>query len=167
MMYQMRTFSLCLLIIGSMNQAGLAQRAVILVRHAEKEPGSGDVALSEVGKKRAEELARALKDAGVEAIYTTAWRRTKQTAEPLASLLNTKSKAHDTNETPASFAKRLERDHANQTVLVVGHSNTIPELIDAIAKRKVGINIGDGEFNQLFILLPKQDGRWNIVRTRY
>jgi broad specificity phosphatase PhoE len=156
-----------LVVLGMMTSSLHAQRAVILVRHAEKEAGTGDVPLSSVGKKRAEALVRAMKDADIEAIYTTTWSRTKQTAEPLAKSLNLTPKIADVREPPAAFALRLQREFAEQTVLIVGHSDTVPALIDAIAKRKVGVTIGVGEFDNIFILLPKRDGSWSVVRARY
>jgi hypothetical protein len=67
--------------------------------------------------------------------------------------LKLSSKVIDARETSAAFSKRLQREHADQIVLVVGHSDTIPALIDAIAMRKVGITIADGDFANIFILL--------------
>jgi broad specificity phosphatase PhoE len=77
-------WSFCLVVLGVVSGPVRAQRAVNLVRHAEKEAGTGDVALSDAGKKRAEARVRDMKDADIQAIYTTSWKRTKQTAEPLA-----------------------------------------------------------------------------------
>lgn len=143
------------------------QRAVILVRHAEKESGTGDVALSDAGKRRAERLIQAMKDADIAAIYTTQWKRTKQTTDPLAQSLKLATKSTDARESPSAFAKRLHNDHGDQCVLVVGHSDTIPALIDAIAHRKLEIKIADDEFDNLFIMIPRKEGSWSVARARY
>ncbi len=144
-----------------------AQRMVIFVRHAEKEAGSGDVAISAAGKKRADELARLLKDTSVDAIYTTTYLRTKQTADPLAALLKTSSKQLPNSETPQMLKKRLAKDHADQCVLIVGHSNTIPTLIDAITGRPNNITIADDQYDGLFMLVAKPGDKWCLVRARY
>src|SRR5687768_16430667 len=67
-----------------------AQKAVILVRHAERLDQSRDTPLSAAGTERAQSLSRLLKDAGITAIYTTELQRTVKTAEPLAELLKIK-----------------------------------------------------------------------------
>lgn len=106
-------------------------------------------------------------DADIVAVYTTQWKRTKQTADPLANSLKLTAKSTEARESLSAFAKRLHNYHGDHCVLVVGHADTIPTLIDAIAGRKLEIKIADDEFDNVFIMIPKKDGSWSVVRGRY
>src|SRR5512140_1322272 len=100
---------------------------VILVRHAEKAAASSmssDVPLSAAGQQRATELARVLGEAGIAAIYTTPYERTRQTAAPLAAKLGLKPVEIAAGKDYAEqMAKRIREKNVGETVLVVGHSN--------------------------------------------
>jgi broad specificity phosphatase PhoE len=103
---------------------------VFVVRHAEAEPArpGQDPPLSAAGRVRAAALATALRDAGVTAIYTTHLERTRATGRPLADSLGigvTSLPASDS----AGLVARLEAAPPGATVLVVGHSNTVPEIV--------------------------------------
>jgi hypothetical protein len=152
---------------------GNAQQAIILVRHAEKETNQQtlqgvadkDVPLSKAGKERAKALATHLKDAGIDAVYTSFAKRTQLTAEPLAKSIG-KSPIVIARDT----IKRLGERHADQIVLIVAHSGGslgVPQLIDQITGQAQGIVIDDGDYDNLFMLLPKKDGTWSITRARY
>src|SRR5688500_8983040 len=67
--------------------AAAQETTVILVRHAEKADGPGDVALTEAGVARAMRLADVLKGAGIHAVYSTPYKRTTDTATPVAKAL--------------------------------------------------------------------------------
>lgn len=140
---------------------------VILVRHAEKAaasnaPMSSDVDLSEVGQKRAACLANALADANVSVIITTEYKRTRQTGEPLAKKLNitpTIVKGADMDGLVSEIQK-----HAGETILVVGHSNTVPALV-----KKLGagdFTIKDDEHDRMFVVTIAH-GSANTVALRY
>jgi phosphohistidine phosphatase SixA len=107
-----------------------AQPAVFLVRHAERadtvEAGSStmtDPDLSGAGLARAESLATTLKHAKVTAIHTTEYKRTKQTAEPLAKALGLQPTVVMSKDLPGLMEKLKA---ATGNVLVVGHSNSVP-----------------------------------------
>src|ERR1700738_507746 len=106
-----------------------AQPTIFIVRHAEKAASVGkDPDLSETGRARAEALAKTLKDANVAAIYVTEFKRTQQTAAPLAKALGisvTNVPAKDI----ATLTAKLRASNGN--ALVVGHGDTIPNLIRA------------------------------------
>ncbi|MDH5804626.1 MAG: histidine phosphatase family protein [Gemmatimonadota bacterium] len=140
---------------------------VILVRHAEKadEP-QGDPDLNEAGRERAQELARVLGDAGISAVYSTPFKRTTQTAAPIAESLGLQ-----VNLTPISatfirdLAETIVSDHAGETVLVVGHSNTVPQVIRALGGDET-IRISEDEYDDLFIV-SFQGGTASLVRLHY
>jgi phosphohistidine phosphatase SixA len=141
-----------------------AQEVVFLVRHAEKADSSKDSALSVAGAARARALAAKLGDAGVTAIYTSEYRRTKQTAQPLADALKIAPRQHPAKDS-AGLVALLRRQHAKDRVLVVGHSNSIADVAAAYGVREK-VAIGDDSFDDLFVLVPRREGAPVLVRQR-
>jgi broad specificity phosphatase PhoE len=141
-----------------------AQRAIFLVRHAEKLDDSRDPPLNEAGERRAARLATMLADAGVSAIYSTEFQRTLETAEPLAKALGlTISKVpRQTEEFIASVRSR----HPDDVVLIVGHSNTVPDMLAWLGHRE-RVTIEDGEYSNLFVVTFGKNGGTNVVRLRF
>ena len=120
-----------------------------LVRHAEKQSDGGrDPALTEGGKQRAVYLAAWLKDKGIDDIYSSNYRRTAATAQPLATELGHGVKVYDPGN-QASLVKKLldRRDNA----LVVGHSNTIPELARVLCDCEIA-DMDEAEYDRLIIV---------------
>ena len=146
-----------------------AQQTVFLVRHAERadsSPGTSptmaaDPDLSEAGRARAEYLAEALKDAKITAIFATEFKRTQQTAAPLAKALGVTVKIV-TSKNDASLIADLKAAKGN--VLVVGHSNTVPEIIKRLGVT-TAVAIGDDDFDNLFIV--STGTRPSLVRLHY
>jgi phosphohistidine phosphatase SixA len=125
-----------------------AQEALFLVRHAEKVDNSKDAALSAAGAARTEKLATMLRDAGIQAIFTTEFQRTRATAQPLAAALKLKPVVHAADDTAGLVALlRKERGRA----LAVGHGDTLPEIAAAYG---VKLSVGDGEFDGLYVIVP-------------
>ena len=141
-----------------------AQTAIFLVRHAEKVDESRDAALSAAGLQRAETLAKELGAAGVTAIYTTQYQRTIKTAEPLARRLKLTMTSADTP--PAELIRSIRKQHRMGTVLIVGHSNTIPELLTALGY-PTPVQIGSDEYDNLFVVVPKASGAPTVLRLKY
>lgn len=148
----------------ALSSPALAQRAVILVRHAEKVDDSKDAALSEKGLARARALAEMLRTAGVTAIYTTEYQRTMKTAEPLAQKLGITPTVIPSGEN-RTLVERLKAHDADRVVLIVGHSNTVPDLIRLLG-HDAAVEIGDPEYDNLFVLVPAPQGA-TLVRLRY
>jgi phosphohistidine phosphatase SixA len=143
---------------------------IVLVRHAEKAAApSDDPPLTATGVKRAQALAAALRDAGVTAIITTQLRRTRETAEPLASALSLTPEVVTVGGGEAgahaeSVAAAVRR-HVGGVVLVVGHSDTIPAIIAALGGPRLP-DICESVFSHLFALVPGA-GEARLVRSRY
>jgi broad specificity phosphatase PhoE len=142
-----------------------AQGVVFVVRHAERADTSADSPLSAAGHARAQRLAAMLKDSGIGHVYTTTLRRTVQTAAPLATALALKPTELPTTDLDALVA-RLQAATPQDRVLVVGHSNTLPEILKRLG---VGdpITIADTEYDNLFIVIPQKGPRPIFVRLRY
>ncbi|MEP6993423.1 MAG: phosphoglycerate mutase family protein [Acidobacteriota bacterium] len=138
-----------------------AQSAVIVVRHAEK-VSDADERLSDAGRARAARLATLLKDANVAAIYSTDTERTRDTVKPIAELRKAPVRIYD--KIPP-LIQSLRHEHANDVVLIVGHSNTVPELLKALGCAG-DVAIAPAEYDNLFVVVPK-DGTAEMMRLRY
>jgi len=135
---------------------------VMLVRHAERQTSGADPALTVAGKRRASLLATMFAGAGVTSIFTSAARRTKETAAPLASVLGLTPRQTD-DSTAVARGQILS---GGACVLVVGHSNTVPEFIEALGG-PAGITIDDHEFDHMFVLTVKPPPAASLLRFRY
>ncbi len=150
-----------------------ATTTVIFVRHAEKEvQPEDDPSLSEAGRSRAAELARQLVDAdvvkgkGVDAIYSTSYRRTEETAQPIAALLDLPIMSYDASNTE-TVMDEIVRKHKGQIILVVGHSNTVPALIGNMGASKKVPEIQDDEYDNIYIVTIPWFGKTKTIRLRY
>lgn len=146
-----RRFASVICLLLALLCSNAAARTIFLVRHAEKAvaaPGSKDPDLSLEGHARARALAAMLKDAGIGAIFVTEFKRTQQTAAPLARakmLAVHKVEAADT----AELLKRLNVSAA-ANVLVVTHSNTLGEIARGLGAAG-DIQIAEDDYDNLFI----------------
>lgn len=144
----MKAVALLLLIFVSVSIAS-AQPIVVIVRHAEKATNGGnDPELSAAGQARANELARILKDSGITAIFTTEFKRTQETAAPVAAANHVTPTVVAAKDTAALVGKLHQ---LNGNALVVGHGDTIPNTIKAFGINSP-INIPDADYSELLIL---------------
>lgn len=107
---------------------------IYVVRHAERASEEDrDPPLSEAGRARAEALGDALSHSGVDAVYVTQYRRTRETAEPVARRLGLPIQVDSAGGgwTAGALAERVLTRHQGGTVLIVGHSNTVPAIVHA------------------------------------
>lgn len=146
---------LALALVAGFGSDSFAQGTIVLVRHAERaDAGTGpptmaaDPSLSDAGRARAASLAAMLKDAGVTAIFATEFKRTQETAMPLARALGLEPTTVPAKDV-TGLVDRLRK--ARGTVLVVGHSNTVPEIIKALGV-PTAPSIADDEYDNLFIV---------------
>ena len=149
-----------------------AAQTVVLVRHGEKAhaPGDPDPALSEAGQARAAALAEALGGARVTAVLTSQFRRTRDTAAPVAAAAGVAAETvaiegRDVAGQAAAVARRLAGLKSGETAVVVGHSNTLPALIAALGGPAVP-ELQECEYDRLFVLVPGGE-RPTLVQARY
>ena len=135
-----------------------AQHLVIVVRHAERADGGAmsaakqtDPLLSVEGEARAKRLAAMLADSGIRAIYATEYKRTQDTAKPIAEKLGLKVQIQKGQDT-AGLVALLKSSHAKDVVLVVGHSNTLPDIIKSLGGP--AFKIPDDEYDTIYFLVP-------------
>jgi phosphohistidine phosphatase SixA len=124
---------------------------IYFVRHAEKESGS-DPVLTENGNKRAGDLMRKLKNKNIKRIYVTQFKRTQMTADSMRIQLGIDTVHYLADESGVDLFNKIAAHHDfSNSILIIGHSNTIPDYI-----KKAGVvnypqaNIPDGEFDNLF-----------------
>lgn len=141
-----------------------APTTLFLVRHAEKANQTDASPLTDRGKARAEKLADLLRDANVRAVFSTNYVRTRETARPLAERRNLTVQPYDPKD--EAFAKTLLKAQAGRRVLVVGHSNTIPKLVNALAGTSLP-NLADSEYDALFVVTVPRRGPPAVVTLRY
>jgi phosphohistidine phosphatase SixA len=139
-------------------------RTVYLVRHAEKASAAPDAGLSPAGQKRAECLAKMMKEAGIKQIYVSDAKRTQETAAPLAKALNITPTI-----VPAKDPSALIRDllySGGGNILVVGHSDTLPFVL---ARMKAGTvpPIKEDEYDRLFVTTVIEGGATQAGTLRY
>ena len=142
--------------------AARAQKAVFIVRHGEKF-SEEDERLTDAGKARAARLASMLRDSGIAAVYSTDTERTIGTAKPLADALGQKVRIYPNN---SALIETLHRENATDVVLVVGHSNSLPRLLEALGCAEE-IKIASDEYDKLFVVVPQKGGKPMLLRLRY
>src|ERR1700730_7619269 len=141
--------------------------SIILVRHAEKAgPDSNDdPGLQHEGELRAAVLENMLADAGITAIYASQWLRTQLTVKPLADRLHLKI-----HKIAAEKTAELVQSILNGTdhfVVVAAHSNTLPQIIQALGGGSVP-KIEDGwEFDNLYVVTLYAPDKASTVRMHY
>lgn len=131
---------------------------IYLVRHAEKVTDGGamlvedpkDPPLTPAGEARAEALAELLKDAGITQVWSTNYKRTRNTAAPLHKALGLEVMLYNPSDLQG-FAETLKAQ-PNEIALVVGHSNTTPALVEALGGDG-GIPIDEkAEYDRLYVV---------------
>ena len=144
--------------------AGTSTATVILVRHADKlEAPSVDPALSPAGEQRARALGEALRDGPLAAIYVTEYRRTRQTAAPVAEVTGA-----EVIEIPADDSSELLqrlRAHRGEIVLVVGHRNSVPGVVSELGGETA--LFAEDEFERLLVVTWGPFTRTRVLALRY
>ena len=138
------------LVLALATSFAAAEPTIFLARHAEKSEGGADPKdpeLSEAGRARAESLARMLKDAGVSTVFATEYKRTQQTAEEIGRATGAEVTVVSAKDTPALVEKLKALDG---NAVVIGHSNTLPEIIKTLGVEKP-VQIAETDYDNVFI----------------
>ena len=152
MIFRILTSSLLLLALGS--APATAQEAVFIIRHAEKDTGT-DPALTAEGRARAERWAAMFADAGIDAIYTSTARRTQETGDIIADALSLFPEALPMMDVDGLMT-RLRQDHADDRVLIVGHTENIPVILSELGLFDL-VTLDAQVFSRLFVVTPGPD----------
>ena len=145
---------------------------IVLVRHAEKQIGTiSDAPLSPQGELRATRLAQMFGDAEtfgrVKQIYVTDTRRTQQTAAGLAQRLGLSPVIVEARTSNADLARRVLRENRGDLAIIVGHSNTVPQLVAELGGVESVPPMGDEEFDTMYVVTVPTIGRASVLRLKY
>jgi len=145
---------------------------IVLVRHAEKQVGAiTDAPLSPEGETRASRLTQLLggsEEFGrIGKIYVTNTRRTQQTAAGLAQRLGLTPEVIDAKTDSAELARRALRENRGHLALIVGHSNTVPEIVAALTRVEGVPAMGEDEFDTMYIVTVPTIGKASVLRLKY
>lgn len=143
-----------LIAINSMLLMSCSTTTVYIVRHAEKESEADSAELNPAGRQRARALVDVLASVGIDSIFTTPYRRTRQTAEPLSKRIHVPLAEYPTRP-DESIVNRI-RAIRNKTVLVVGHSNTILVIAKGLGTHPIKTTIEAGDFDNLLRVRMRQ-----------
>jgi broad specificity phosphatase PhoE len=139
---------------------------LFLVRHAEKDGTVWeDPGLTPAGTARADELAYILKYVKLDAIYSTPFARTKLTVQPTAEEKGLEVKLYKPND--KGFIKNVLDAYPGKSILIVGHSNTIPRLANELAGRSDFSDLDDATYDNLFIASVPTEGKPVVLRIRF
>ena len=148
---------------------------VILVRHAEKaatgDPefegaSSNDPPLTAAGNRRAAVLAQTLAEAGVTAVYASEYQRTQLTVQPLAVALGLEVVELPAADT-AGLAARVVAEHAGGVVVIAGHSNTVPRIIEALGAGPIAAIEDAWEYDNLYFVTIGSDGSARVATLKF
>ena len=158
----MKYFLVFLAVIACENMAFAQQEPaatkIFIVRHGEKESGK-DPVLTPAGNVRAGDLMRVLQNEGIQKIYVSQYKRTQHTADSMRIQLNINTVQYMADTVCDNLVNAImENGDFGKTILIVAHSNTIPQII-----RKFGVkdypygDIPDNEFDNLFVITYKKE----------
>jgi broad specificity phosphatase PhoE len=147
----MKHLALVLSILLLLVTGAKAAPVVFIVRHAEKASAGGkDPELSVEGRKRADALANILKDSQIKVVFVTEFKRTQETAAPIARAAHASPTMIPANDIGV-LVEKLRTLNGNG--LVVGHGNTIPDLLKALGIA-TPVSIPEDDYAEIFVVLP-------------
>jgi phosphohistidine phosphatase SixA len=138
-----------------------------IVRHAEKDTAGGANAdLNDIGRGRADILPKIFRKIHLKKIYSTDRPRTKNTAKPLAASKKRPVEIYDAKQQKALLQQLLEQNKGNR-ILLVGHSNTVPQLINILRGNEEEKEFSESDYSRLYIVTVKKIGEAQVTMIRY
>ena len=165
----MRRLILCLFLVVITTSLGVAQKSdaatLVFIRHAEKvDDGSRDPDLTKKGEERASRISSILdnKYGKINAVYSTNYKRTQQTATPTALKNNVNVVDYDPR-TPNVFLKSLIRKHIGEVILIVGHSNSTPTLVNFVLGEDRFEALDESVYDTIFVVESSEVGSGTVT----
>ncbi|MEO8794178.1 MAG: histidine phosphatase family protein [Daejeonella sp.] len=157
-------------VFGIINKPLNSKETVIyIVRHAEKEtadPADNNPELNETGKRRAKDLAAELKKETFAAVFSTNYKRTLQTAAPVAQRSGLPVLTYKPDDFK-NLAELVKSEYHNKKILIVGHSNTILEIAKAFGTDVEIEKLNDDDYDLLIKITINNNGVANLKFSRY
>ena len=163
----------CLFILLLANQLNAQTTRYIIVRHAEKDTTlanaklmASDPPLNSIGETRALSLADKLKDYKINQIYSSNYKRTKATASPIAKAQNLNIAIYDPRNLDAFATQLLSSENTGKTILIVGHSNSSPKLVNLLIKQDQYKDLDESIYDTYWIVTSK-NGKSKAKMMKY
>lgn len=169
-MFKYHSLVLILCLLGITFTSALAQdtsaiTTVVLVRHAEKaDDGTRNPPLSIYGQERAARLAQLLHLSELAGIYSTPFHRTQQTVQPLATALGLEVKEYPPLKLEA--LDQLVMDQKGNSILIVGHSNTVPAMVNHLLGQEKLEQLSENEYDKVFVV-QITDNQTQLLQLSY
>ncbi|NVK84479.1 MAG: histidine phosphatase family protein [Cytophagia bacterium] len=165
----MKKLFVLVLMLGLAISPALAQNDLttfILVRHAEKsDDDPRDPSLSAEGEARAKKLAEVLADQSITAVYSTPFKRTKTTAEPVAASKGLTVETYDFRS--QTYLQEMLEKHQGGTILISGHSNTTPMVANTLIGKESFQTLDESEYGMIFIVTVSEVGKGTVTVVKY
>ncbi|XVJ65661.1 MAG: histidine phosphatase family protein [Lacibacter sp.] len=146
-----------------------SSKTIYIVRHAEKATQgpnmTSDVPLSERGTQRAEKLKDELLQKNIGFIFSTQTIRTSTTAKPLSDAIGVPVQFYNHRDTLDKFIARV-KENGKKNVLIVGHSNTVDDLVNKLMNQQLLSDLPDTAYNNLFMVTLKGK-KYKFTRKTY
>ncbi|MEQ8627978.1 phosphoglycerate mutase family protein [Ekhidna sp.] len=143
------------------------QTTFILVRHAEKaDDGTRNPPLNEMGKERANYLSDLLSRQEIDGLYSTPFKRTMETLQPIADQQGLEIKNYDPFA-KGEWLQTIVEKHGNGTVIISGHSNTIPALANALLGEEKFEQWDESDYSNLIFIVATEVGKGKLVRLKF
>ncbi len=162
-----------LLILLLSTQVNAQTTRYIIVRHAEKDTTlanakmmASDPPLNSIGETRALSLADKLKDHKINQIYSSNYKRTKATASPIAKAQNLNVAIYDPRNLDAFATQLLSSENTGKTILIVGHSNSSPKLVNLLIKQDQYKDLDESIYDTYWIVTSK-NGKSKAKMMKY
>lgn len=138
----------------------------ILVRHAEKSKDDPrDPSLSEEGIKRAESLNAMLKQADIAALYSSPYKRTKSTVQPIADAKGLEVNTYDPRS--AAFLEGIMEKFKGKTIVISGHSNTTPNVVNTLIGEDKFKQLSEDDYGKIYIVSVTEIGKGTVTILTY
>ena len=137
-----------------------------LVRHAEKAEGGKDPGLTDDGRWRAHRLATIVGDCGLDIGFTTPYRRTMGTLQPLNMRYKVPVAGYEPDKQEQLLDTIFVKDQGAK-VFIVGHSNTIPQLLNALSGSDKYETLPEEVYDRLFVVFARRKGEAEVHEFRY
>lgn len=140
------------------------EKAIYIVRHAEKQLVGDDPELAQVGEIRAKKLAQILADKEIMHVFSTDYKRTKNTAVPTSNAAGLEIQTYDPRNNDA-LIEQLRSLEGN--ILVVGHSNTVGQIANYfVGDGEKYSDLDDTEYEFIYVVTIGENGE-SVVRKTY
>lgn len=163
--------NIALLFFALLPLKGIAQEAdeittVILIRHVEKvKDGSKNPDLTEEGKNRAIRFRNLFQNAEIAEIYSTNYTRTLESVRPIADKMALEVKKYDPAD--KNFINTILANHKNKTILVCGHTNTVPDLVNQLIGKEKYSELNENEYGKIYIVNLSSTSIAKVIELSY